>query len=191
MMTVQTASGFIAGKTYDLAANTTLVILQVTTFDRQNMNGASFAITAAGKSYTAVADSTGRAEIVVDSGYTYNVALTIQGDYLNDDDQGFIANNEEVVWVNFNLSEPAIQTILNTAVSTWASDSTYPDYPYRAAIPISGVTANDVAEVMFDVDQATSGDYAPVTVTYSGGVYIYSAVNDPITIPTIVIMHHA
>ena len=191
MMTVQTASGFIAGKTYDLAANTTLVIVQVQTWDRANLNGATVSITATGKSYTPSLDATGRAEIVVDSGLTYNVHLSISGDYLNDDDQSFVANNEEVVWVNYNLSEPAIQTITNTTVSTWASDNTYPDYPYRAAIPITGVTANDVAEVMFDVDQAISGDYAPVTVTYSGGVYIYSAVNDSITIPTIVIMHHA
>ena len=190
-MPVRTASGFIAGKAYDVADNTTLVILQLMTFDRENMEGATFSITATGKSYTATTDASGRAEVVVDSNLTYNVALTHSGDYINDDDQSFIASSEEIVWVNFNLNEPAIQTITNTSVSAWASDSTYPDYPYRAAIPITGVTANDVAEVMFDVDQATSGDYAPVTVTYSGGVYLYSSVNDPITIPTIVIMHHA
>ena len=79
------------------------------------------------------------------------------------------------------------QVIANTSVSTWASDNTYTDYPYRASIAITGVTANDVAEIVFGATQATSGDYAPVCETYAGGVYIYSAVNTAITIPTIIV----
>jgi len=77
--------------------------------------------------------------------------------------------------------------VSNTSVSSWVSDNTYADYPYRASIAITGVTANDTAEVVFAVAQATSGDYAPVCETYAGGVYVYSAVNDTITIPTIII----
>jgi len=77
--------------------------------------------------------------------------------------------------------------ISNTSVSSWSSDNTYSDYPYRASIAITGVTASDTAEVIFGVAQATSGDYAPVCETYAGGIYVYSAVNDSITIPTIII----
>jgi hypothetical protein len=73
------------------------------------------------------------------------------------------------------------------SVSSWSSDSTYPDYPYRASVPITGVTASDVAEVVFGVEQAVSGDYAPVCETYSGGVYLYAAANVAIILPTILI----
>jgi len=73
------------------------------------------------------------------------------------------------------------------SVSSWSSDATYSDYPYRASVAITGVTASDVAEVVFGVEQAVSGDYAPVCATYSGGVYLYAKRNDAITIPTILI----
>ena len=73
------------------------------------------------------------------------------------------------------------------SVSSWSSDATYSDYPYRASVAITGVTASDVAEVVFAVEQAVSGDYAPVCATYSGGVYLYSKVNDAITVPTIMV----
>ena len=35
----------------------------------------------------------------------------------------------------------------NVAASAWAADETYTDYPYRAAIPLTGVTAASFAEV--------------------------------------------
>lgn len=75
----------------------------------------------------------------------------------------------------------------NISVSVWSSDNTYSDYSYRASVAITGVTASDVAEVVFSLEQATSGDYAPVCATYAGGVYVYSKQNDSITIPTILV----
>ena len=71
--------------------------------------------------------------------------------------------------------------------SSWASDSTYSDFPYRCAVACTGVTASDVAEVVFNVDDAVSGNYAPVCQTYAGGVYIYSSASDSITIPMILV----
>jgi len=73
------------------------------------------------------------------------------------------------------------------AASSWTADSTYADFGYRCAIAITGVTANDVAEVVFAQSEASSGNYASVCETYAGGVYIYSSVNTSITIPTILI----
>lgn len=73
------------------------------------------------------------------------------------------------------------------AVSAFVSDTTYEDYPYRAAVALSGVTAAMTPEVVFACADAISGNYAPVATCYAGGVYIYAA--DPpsgaITIPTI------
>lgn len=60
------------------------------------------------------------------------------------------------------------------ASSAWASDSTYSDYPYRASIALSGVTANHVPSVNFNSSDALSGKLSPVSESYDGGVYIYA-----------------
>lgn len=77
----------------------------------------------------------------------------------------------------------------SVATSAWASDTTYTDYPYRAAVACADVTANMFAEVVLSPTDATSGNFAPVCDTYAGGVYLYAkAVPDAaITIPTIVV----
>ena len=88
------------------------------------------------------------------------------------------------------MVEPKKKTFANTTVSTasFAADATYTAYPYRAAVTLTGVTASMLPEVVFDAEDAASGNYAPVATAYSGGVYIYSvAVPDSsVTIPSIV-----
>lgn len=78
----------------------------------------------------------------------------------------------------------------NTVVPTSAfvADTTYEDFGYRAAVALAGVLAIDIPEVMFGMAEAISGNFAPVAVSYDGGVYIYAAdVPDAaITIPTII-----
>lgn len=78
-------------------------------------------------------------------------------------------------------------TVVYTA-SPWETDATYADFPYRATVPLTGVTAAMMPQVIFDVAEATSGDYAPVEETYTGGVYIWAASvpGAAITIPTII-----
>lgn len=75
------------------------------------------------------------------------------------------------------------------AVSAFVADTTYEDYPYRAAVALTGVIATDIPEVMFGMAEAISGIFAPVVESYDGGVYIYA--NDvpeaAITIPTIIL----
>ena len=74
------------------------------------------------------------------------------------------------------------------AVSTWAEDSTYEDYPYRAAVALSGVTAAMIPEVVFGLAAMSENSFAPVAECYNGGVYIYAAdvPESTITIPTII-----
>lgn len=93
----------------------------------------------------------------------------------------------EAKYATMEYVDDSTKIILDTTVSSWSSDNTYSDYGYRASIPITGVTASDVAWVTFDVAEATSGDYAPVCQTYAGGVYIYSKVNTSTTVPTITV----
>ncbi|MBQ5841370.1 MAG: hypothetical protein IIW40_05390 [Clostridia bacterium] len=59
--------------------------------------------------------------------------------------------------------------------ASFAADSTYEDFPYRAAVALEGVTADMVPEVVFSLADAASGNFAPVAESYDGGVYIYAA----------------
>lgn len=74
------------------------------------------------------------------------------------------------------------------AASAWADDSTYPDYPCRAAVACSGVTAKHFPLVVFSPADALSGNFSPVAESYAGGVYIYaeSKPSATVTIPNIV-----
>ena len=74
------------------------------------------------------------------------------------------------------------------AVSDWASNSTYTDFPHRAAVACAGVTAKHYAEVSFSPADALEGRFAPVAESYDGGVYIYASEvpEAALTIPTIV-----
>lgn len=72
--------------------------------------------------------------------------------------------------------------------AAWAEDSTYEDYPYRAAVALSGVTAAMVPEVVFGLAAMADNSFAPVSECYNGGVYIYAAdaPEAAVTIPTII-----
>lgn len=73
-------------------------------------------------------------------------------------------------------------------VSAFVADSTYQDYPFRAAIALTGVLNTMIPEVVLGVADAIDGNFAPVAATYNGGVYLYaaSAPESAITIPTII-----
>lgn len=76
----------------------------------------------------------------------------------------------------------------SVSASSFASDSTYADYPYRAAVALSGVTSSMIPEVFFSLTDAVSANFAPVSAAYNGGVYIYAAEKPSVTIsiPTII-----
>lgn len=95
-------------------------------------------------------------------------------------------NNQAILGANGNI-ETSIK-LSNTTVNNWESDATYADYPYKATVAATDVTSSMVAEVIYSVADATSGNYAPVCETFDGGVYIYSKVNTTITIPTVLVV---
>lgn len=89
------------------------------------------------------------------------------------------------------LEEPNKIVVHNTTIepNMFVIDRTYTDYPYRASIDIENVTTTMIPEIIFSVNDANSGVFAPVAETYDGCVCIY-AVNPPVdvlTIPTIII----
>ena len=90
------------------------------------------------------------------------------------------------------LANDAVKRVLHNksiSIDSFVSDTTYTDYPYRASIPIIGVTTNMIPEVILGADDVLSGNYAPVADTYNGGIYIYAASQPEaaLTIPTIIV----
>ena len=73
-------------------------------------------------------------------------------------------------------------------VDKFAADTTYEDYPYRAAVTLSGVTAEYTPYVMFSEADAETGTFSRVASSYAGGVYIYAseAPTEAITIDKII-----
>ena len=67
-------------------------------------------------------------------------------------------------------------SIVQVATSAFTSDSTYASLGYnvKGTIEMLDITENDVVNVTFDMAQAVSGNFAPISNTYNGGVYIYA-----------------
>lgn len=73
--------------------------------------------------------------------------------------------------------------------NTWINDNTSLfGCKYYCKIYLSGVTANDFAQVTFSYNEAASGNYAQVCETGNGFVKIWSAINKSIVIPLITIL---
>lgn len=79
-------------------------------------------------------------------------------------------------------------TNVSVSAASFVPDSTYADYPHRASVALSGVTAAMVPEVVFGVAAMADNSFAPVAECYNGGVYIYAAdaPETTISIPTII-----
>lgn len=93
--------------------------------------------------------------------------------------------------VRENISAGNAETIIvndvTVATSAWASDTTYSEYPYKANIAVSGMTANHYPSVTMGMTEVLSGNYAPICSSGSGIVTIYAktAPTAAITISTI------
>lgn len=79
-------------------------------------------------------------------------------------------------------------TDVRIAPAAYVADDTYPDFPFRAAIPLDGINETMTPCVAFDVAEAIGGLFAPVAACYNGGVYVYaeSAPSYEVIIPTII-----
>ena len=64
---------------------------------------------------------------------------------------------------------------VSVAVSAFVADTTYEDYPFRAAVALEGVISSMIPEVIFNMADAIGGNFAPVAESYNGGVYLYAA----------------
>lgn len=73
-------------------------------------------------------------------------------------------------------------------VSAFVADSTYQDYPFRAAVALENVLSSMIPNVVYSVAALTDNNFAPVAECYNGGVYIYadSKPTNPVAIDTII-----
>lgn len=75
----------------------------------------------------------------------------------------------------------------STTVPTITTDTTYSSYPYKYTYTVKGVTQRCRADVVLSVDDATSGNYAPITECASGVVYLWGKVNKAPTILNLIL----
>lgn len=92
--------------------------------------------------------------------------------------------------LNGDVGAGNILTFSNITLETtvWVEDSTYEEFGFKVEIPCEGVTADFFSSVTFNVTEAISGNYAPISLTGAGTVTIY-AVEQPestITIPSVI-----
>ncbi len=99
-------------------------------------------------------------------------------------------SSNKTIAVTTDIPQRLIFQNLNVAVASWASDSTYTGYAYKADIVCSGVSSSMYGEVTFDCLEASSGNFAPVCSTSSNCVTIYSKTipDASITIPLIMVV---
>lgn len=78
-------------------------------------------------------------------------------------------------------------TNVTVPTSAFAVDSTYADYGYKATVPLTGVTSSMIPEVVFGINDASSGIYASACESYNGGVYLYASEvpSASVTIPVV------
>lgn len=89
------------------------------------------------------------------------------------------------------VSVPGTLIVANNSVvaaADWVPDATYTGYGYKAAIPVTDVTADYSPDVRFGFDDAMSGKFASIADTGAGVVNIYASEvpATDITIPVII-----
>lgn len=86
-------------------------------------------------------------------------------------------NKTSLVSAINELNDEAVAQVLtfknvSVPISAWESGG-HPDYPFYADIACQGVTEEYVPNVVFGVEDAASGNFCPVSMTYSKVVRIF------------------
>ena len=120
----------------------------------------------------------GANKTIVDSEFSSTSTNPVQNKLINSSLNELNDNIRTLVGRVDNLEYAQLQIQQNVEVTTsmFSEDTTYADlgYNYKGTIPISGITTSDVVNVTFNMAQAVSGNFAPISNTYNGGVYIYA-----------------
>lgn len=85
--------------------------------------------------------------------------------------------------------QPVTVAYQNVVVKStdWVASTEFADFPYEAKIPLSNfVDYTTVPQVVFDIADTMSGNYAPICKSGDKCVYIYGKVQDEITLKTVI-----
>ena len=110
---------------------------------------------------------------------------------LQDAYNGYIAGLEEAFEkAKASLAEAAElykYANVNVPVSLFVEDQTYDDYAFKADIPLPEIGETLVPTVIFSLDDAESGNFAPVAESGAGYVRIWAKEKpeEAVVIPTI------
>ena len=75
----------------------------------------------------------------------------------------------------------------NVVVKNWVASTEFADFPYEAKIELTDfVDYTTVPQVVFDIADTMSGNYAPICKSGDKCVYIYGKVQDEITLKTVI-----
>ena len=75
----------------------------------------------------------------------------------------------------------------NVVVKNWVASTEFADFPYEAKIELTEfVDYTTVPQVVFDIADTMSGNYAPICKSGDKCVYIYGKVQDEITLKTVI-----
>ena len=81
-----------------------------------------------------------------------------------------------------------ITIIKNVIAENWIDSNTYSEFPYQCTILNENIKEESDVDVVFSLEEALSGDYAPICLIENGAITIYSKVNKLITINKIRIL---
>ena len=85
--------------------------------------------------------------------------------------------------------QPVTVAYQNVVVKStdWVASTEFTDFPYEAKIPLSNfVDYKTVPQVVFDIADTMSGNYAPICKSGDKCVYIYGKVQNEITLKTVI-----
>lgn len=90
-------------------------------------------------------------------------------------EKGSTAHDKAGVKVTGTLTRKRVFTNKSVAASAFKADSTYSDYPYRAAIALSEISATYTPYVFFSEAAVETGIFSCKANSYASGVYIYAS----------------
>lgn len=83
--------------------------------------------------------------------------------------------------------QPVTVAWQNVVVNNWVASTEFADFPYEAKIELTDfVDYKTVPQVVFDIADTMSGNYAPICKSGDKCVYIYGKVNTAITLKTVI-----
>lgn len=83
--------------------------------------------------------------------------------------------------------QPVTVAWQNVVVNNWVASTEFADFPYEAKIELTDfVDYKTVPQVVFDIADTMSGNYAPICKSGDKCVYIYGKTQDAITLKTVI-----